>query len=112
MMVTIWTILVDCAAEGATEECILSLGDNTSAIGWLFRTKGVDPTSLYFEAVNLVARKLARLMIESPNCLFSQHLPGITNVVSDLLSYEGSARSNEKTRRNIPWPRTARRTPI
>jgi hypothetical protein len=57
---------------------------------------GSRPTSTYFKAVNLVAQKLARLMIESSNCLFSQHLPGNTNGVSDLLSYEGSARSNEK----------------
>jgi hypothetical protein len=102
MMITIWTIIVDCEADGQTEECILSLGDNTSAIGWIFRTKGIGPDSVYFDAVNLVARRLARLILGSSNCLFSQHLPGITNVVSDLLSYEGSTRSSEKASEDHP----------
>jgi hypothetical protein len=57
MMITIRTIIVDCKTDGSTEECILSLGDNTSAIGWLFRTKGIGPDSIYFDAVNLVATR-------------------------------------------------------
>jgi hypothetical protein len=38
MAVTIWIVLLGCAAKGLSEECILSIGDNTSAIGWIFRS--------------------------------------------------------------------------
>jgi hypothetical protein len=33
MMITVWTIVADCATKGSIEECILSVRDNTSAIG-------------------------------------------------------------------------------
>jgi hypothetical protein len=102
MMLTIWVILDECETDGSSEECILSLGDNISGIGWLFRTRGVKPDSLYYDAVNLEARKLAKLMVDSSHCLFSQHLPGTSNVVSDLLSYDGSQRSHEKDSADHP----------
>jgi hypothetical protein len=38
MAVTIWLILLGCATKGLSEECILSIGDNTSAIRWIFRS--------------------------------------------------------------------------
>jgi hypothetical protein len=38
MMVTIWLVLVECAATHSEQDCILALGDNTSAIGWLFKS--------------------------------------------------------------------------
>ena len=33
MVVTIWLIILECAAKGSSEDCILALGDNTSGIG-------------------------------------------------------------------------------
>jgi hypothetical protein len=36
MMVTTWLILLDCDSLGLSEECLLVLGDNISAIGLLF----------------------------------------------------------------------------
>jgi hypothetical protein len=35
--ITLWLIIWDCAARDLTGECILGLGDNTSAIGWIFQ---------------------------------------------------------------------------
>jgi hypothetical protein len=92
MMVTIWIILLECDELGLSEECILVLGDNTSAIGWLFRSGRIPKSSFYYEAVQLVARKLAELITDSSHILASQHLKGQKNVVADLLSYVGSSR--------------------
>jgi hypothetical protein len=92
MMINIWLIILDCQAEGALEECILALGDNTSGIGWLFRSGSIKPASVYYAPVQMVARKLAALLIDSTHCLASQHLRGKKNVVSDLLSYIGNTR--------------------
>jgi hypothetical protein len=33
MVVTIWLIIIECAAKGSSEDCILALGNNTSGIG-------------------------------------------------------------------------------
>jgi len=92
MMITTWLILIDCDEQGLKEESILVLGNNTSAIGWLFRSGRIPTTSFYYEAVQLVARKLAGLLTASSHVLSSQHLKGSKNVVADLLSYTGEAR--------------------
>ena len=34
-MVTIWLVLVECKENGSQQDCILVLGENASAIGWL-----------------------------------------------------------------------------
>ena len=70
--------------------CVLALGDNTSAIGWLFRSSKLHQPH---HSVHLqVARHLAHEMIRNDCCLYSQHLPGTHNVVADLLSYDGRGR--------------------
>jgi hypothetical protein len=92
MVITIWIILLECAADGSSEACILALGDNTSGIGWLFRSGRIKPHSVYYTAVQLIARKLAMLILESSHCLASQHLKGSKNTVSDYLSYTGDSR--------------------
>jgi hypothetical protein len=92
LTITLWTIILECEWEGASEECILVLGDSTSAIGWLFRTGHVQKESFYYAAVHMIARKIARLIAHSSHCLASQHLKGSLNVVADLLSYEGTSR--------------------
>ncbi len=56
MAIGIW---IECLAPSENSECILSLGDNTSAVGWLFRSSHVDAASLTFDAIQLVARKVA-----------------------------------------------------
>jgi hypothetical protein len=32
MMVTVWLVIIECAEQGSKQDCILALGDNTSAI--------------------------------------------------------------------------------
>jgi hypothetical protein len=70
--------------------CVLALGDNTSAIGWLYRSSRLHGPG---HAVHLqVARHLANEMIRTNCCLYSQHIPGAHNIVADLLSYDGRGR--------------------
>ncbi len=89
MVINIW---LECLNDDGSEECLLALGDNTSAIGWLFRSGKLDVTSIYYTAVQIAARHLATLLIQSSHCLASQHLKGELNIVADLLSYEGTDR--------------------
>ena len=89
LVVSVWLSLLHAADP---ESCILVLGDNTSALGWAHRSSRPPPTSPYYATVQLLARKLCRLVTESPHCLASQHLPGPSNVVADLLSFSGSCR--------------------
>ena len=70
---------------------ILVLGDNTCAISWIFKL-GLNTKSIYREAVLFIARKLAELVIDSKNFIDSQHLPGVLNLISDWLSFEGAER--------------------
>jgi hypothetical protein len=83
MAVTIWLALLDCEAQGLVDECILGLGDNTSAIGWIFRSTRLPKDSPYYFPVQLIARKIALLLNDSPNGLCSQHLRGESNHVAD-----------------------------
>ena len=92
MVITMWLCLLDCPDPSA--ECILATGDNTSALGWLYRTSRLPATSIHHSAANLLARKLATLVTDSGHCLYSQHLPGTHNVVTDLLSYTGPSRGH------------------
>ena len=92
MMVTVWLVLIECDETGSEQDCILALGDNTSAIGWLFKSGKLPIDSPYYPAVQLIARKLARLVTGSSHCLASQHIKGDKNTVSDLLSFAGDTR--------------------
>ena len=76
----------------ASYPCILALGDNTSGIGWIFRSSKVSRNSVYYSAVKMIARKLASAVLQSQAQLTAQHLPGLFNDVADLLSFSGKAR--------------------
>jgi hypothetical protein len=70
--------------------CVLALGDNTSAIGWLYRSSRLHKPH---HSIHLkVARHLAHEIINTNCCLCSQHIAGSHNVVADLLSYDGGGR--------------------
>ena len=84
---TAWLECLD--ANKDAEECILALGDNTSALGWIYRSSRVKPTSMSYKAIQMVARHLASVFLDSTHCLASQHLKGDHNVVADLLSFAG-----------------------
>ena len=91
MAITIWLSLIECREQNLIDELILILGDNTCAISWIFKS-GLNTKSMYRDAVLFIARKIAELVIESKNFIDSQHLPGVLNLISDWLSFEGSER--------------------
>jgi hypothetical protein len=37
IMITVWLVILKCNQQGSKQECILALGDNRSAIGWLYK---------------------------------------------------------------------------
>ena len=85
----------DWACDTDAEPCILALGDNTSAIGWLHRTSHLDPNHPGHLAHLRIARDLARVVLESNACLASQHIRGVDNFIADLLSFAGADRSDK-----------------
>ena len=87
MVVNIWLECMD--PERPRNPCILAIGDNTSAIGWLFKTSQLDPTWRAHDAHLFVARHLATILLEFDCCIASQHIKGEMNVVADLLSFTG-----------------------
>jgi hypothetical protein len=92
MLVTIWLTILECNAHDSIQDCILAMGDNTSAIGWLHKSGRLKPGSAYYAPVQFIARQVARLLLRSSHCLASQHIKGDNNVVSDLLSFAGNVR--------------------
>ena len=89
MVVNVW---ITCMEPDSRHACILAIGDNTSAIGWLHHTAHLDPGGPTSAAQLKVARKLARVLLKYDCCLASQHLKGELNVVADLLSFDGEER--------------------
>ena len=87
MVINIW---LECLDSPTDQDCILAVGDSTSAIGWLFKSSGFIPTSSEYDAHLMVARHLATLLIRHGKCLASQHIRGELNVVADLLSFAGT----------------------
>jgi len=65
------------------EECFLSLGDNSSSIGWLHKAS-IDPTKN--SPLFLAARKFAKIILTNNVCIYSQHIPGVSNKIVDALS--------------------------
>ena len=93
MIVNVWLECRSCQ-ESQNEEhaCILALGDNTSAIGWLHKTARLSRNRQAHAAHLFAARHLATVVLRADCCLASQHIRGVHNVVADLLSYVGDAR--------------------
>ncbi len=65
------------------EECFLSLGDNSSSVGWLHRANSDETNNL---PLFIASRQYAKILLASNSCLYSQHIPGISNCVADALS--------------------------
>jgi hypothetical protein len=95
MAITIWMVLIDCAERALHEESVLALGDNTSAIGWIFRSSRLDPYFPYFRPVQLIARKIAELLLDSPQSLCAQHIKGAHNHVPDWRSFTTQTRDGK-----------------
>ena len=69
-------------------DCLLAIGDSTSAMGWLRRTnfRGEDESNIDWMVKQRVGRKLANLVLGSKITLYSQWLKGTSNIVADSLS--------------------------
>jgi hypothetical protein len=88
MAVNIW---LECLNQaGDSHSCILALGDNTSAVGWLHNSSRLDTKLAAHSAHLIVARKVAQLVLDADCCLASQHLKGDLNFMADLLLFAGS----------------------
>ncbi|KAI2509039.1 hypothetical protein MHU86_5415 [Fragilaria crotonensis] len=87
MIVNIW---LECLDSNTNQSCILAIGDNTSAIGWLYKTSGLESSSMEHKAHLFAARHLATILMKYDCCIASQHIKGESNVVADLLSFAGN----------------------
>jgi hypothetical protein len=91
-IITIWQAIL----QGRTtpEECFLSLGDNSSSVGWLHKAS-VDPSKNL--PLFLASRKFAQIMLSSNSCIYSQHIPGVSNNIADALSRRFDLHDEELT---------------
>ena len=62
---------------------IKALTDNSSAVGWLYKSSFNPKTHSLHDNV---ARKLARILLDTESCISSQHTPGKNNIIADSLS--------------------------
>ena len=93
MIVNVWLECKSCTqTPGEEHACILGIGDNTSAIGWLHKTASLGRNQPGHLAHLAAARHLANTVLNADCCLASQHIRGVHNVVADLLSYVGDCR--------------------
>ena len=97
-LINIWIDILDGSIRRF--DCILCIGDNTSAMGWLrrsnFKENNEDDNDWIVK--QSVARKLANLVLSSETMLYRQWLKGQHNIVSDSLSrdtYFMSCKSHE-----------------
>jgi len=104
MAISIMLMLKEASEEGEESPCILALGDNTSAIAWIYRSGRVSKNQRYYPAVKFIARSIARAAMGGRGQVCSQHLPGKKNVVSDLLSFEGNKRMGSVARETEDCP--------
>jgi hypothetical protein len=83
-LITIWVDILN--SKISQEDCILSQMDSATANGWLRKSNFSDPDD---EVAQLMtARQLAKLVMNSQSCLYSQWFAGVDNVVSDALSHD------------------------
>ena len=68
---------------GASHPCYLHRSDSTSSVGWMHKSNH-DPEEAPIH--DEIARYHARHTMSIKACNYSQHLPGIDNVVTDCLS--------------------------
>ena len=68
MAVNVW---LECM-ESDAQDCILSIGDNTSALGWLHNSSHVKLAA--HEAHLMIVRRVAILVLDANCCLASQHI--------------------------------------
>jgi hypothetical protein len=83
--------------ESDANDCMLSLGDNALAVGWLHNSSRLEVKLVAHAAHLVVARHVALLVLSVGCCLASQHIQGDPNTVADLLSFaRGTTRAGGK----------------
>ena len=92
MAISVLLLLDEAKNDGERFPCLLVLGDNTSAISWLFKSGKVPRSSRYYPIVKSIARRIAIEVTKNQAQLCSQHIAGSMNTISDLLSFEGRCR--------------------
>jgi hypothetical protein len=92
MAISVLLLLLESKQEGEQFSCLLVLGDNTSAISWLFKSGRIARSSRYYPVVKSIARPLALAVTEGQAQLCSQHLARTSNSIADLKSFEGKCR--------------------
>ena len=68
---------------GTSKNCFLSQSDSSLAVGWLHRAN-IDQNSNppLFSAT----QKFTHIILTINVCIYSQHIPGVSNVIADALS--------------------------
>jgi hypothetical protein len=94
MAISILLLLEEAVSANERFPCLLVLGDNTSAIAWLFKSGRIPRSSRYYPIVKAIARRIAMEVTAGQAQLCSQHIAGTMNVISDLLSFEGNCRQH------------------
>ena len=99
-IVSIWLDILE--GKVSKEDCVLSIGDNTSAMGWLRRSnfRQKDDTDTTWLVKQQLGRHLAELVLKADICLYQQWLKGSDNLVADSLSRD-SYYLNANTHKNF-----------
>jgi hypothetical protein len=97
VLIGIWIEIIE--GRLTPETCILAFGDNTSAMGWIHKSKYREEcdSEHSMTAKLRIARKLASLSAEFDFRIYSQWFPGERNQVADLLSRSPSSDHNQLT---------------
>ena len=106
-VVSIWIDILK--KKVSKEDCLLSMGDSTTAMGWLRRSnfRAKDESDQEWIVKQDVARKLAELILDSELVLYQQWFAGSSNVVADSLSrdcYYMNINTHEKFLKTVCLP--------
>ena len=88
-MVQVVSIWIDTLAGAIKpQDCLLAIGDNTTAAGWCKRTnfRSTNESDTDWIVKQKFARKLASLVLENEAVLYTQWFRGADNIVTDSLS--------------------------
>ena len=93
-IISIWLDIIENTTK--SEDCLLSIGDNTSALGWMRRSnfRQTDDTDVSWDVKQQLGRHLANLILDSETVLYKQWLRGQDNAVADSLSRDNYYLSN------------------
>ena len=85
-LVGFWIDIIEGRME--TQDCILAVGDSTTAMGWLRRTnfREKDKNDRDWIAKQKVGRKVANLILDNEVVLYRQWIAGDLNWLADSLS--------------------------